>query len=502
MTMTDDILRDLGYDAAARVFEAVAPRDVGLGVFAASGERLTHAGAALDYELGAELQRAVSREGFAPGCHCVGERAALVAHRIGAGGEAAAWVVAWADGYEPDRPDWKRVVETVPRIAEMLSREYALAKELAGAVHELADRYEELNVVYRIERETRGKRDHIAALNAMLSGFVSHLHIAVGLLVTSGAVLVSRGTHRPIANIDLVLSELRGRIQRFLEASGKPLVINAVDDDRRAYLLTNLPFKLLAIPSGGCRETDGGLLLLRHLDEPDFTNSDQSLARVFCGQASFMSWNQSLVSRMQNFTRQIASSLVEAVEAKDPYTRGHSERVETIVRGLLDSVGFPEEQRSDLLWGALLHDIGKIGIPDAILMKPTRLNEDEYTFIKTHPNRSFEILRHIGELGPAALDAARFHQERFDGSGYPFGLAREEIPLAARITSVADTYDAVTSSRSYRPAGSHDEGVAIVRAAAGSQLDPVIVAAFCRLAEQNERWLYAIRPQRDVPGDG
>jgi hypothetical protein len=500
--MPDESLRDLGYGAAARVFEAVAPRGAGLGVFAASGERLACSGVAIDFELEAELLRAISRDEFAPGSQRVGERGALVAHRIGDAGQARAWIVAWPGTCEPEHPDWKRVVDTVPRIAEMLSREYALAQELAGAVHELADRYEELNVVYRIERETRGRRDHVTALRAMLEGFVGHLRIAVGMLVTRDAVLVSRGTQRPIANIDLVLSELRGRIRRFLEASGKPLVINGADDERRAFLLTNLPFKLLAIPGAGCREADGGLLLLRHLEEPDFSNSDRSLARVFYGQAAVMSWNQSLVGRMQNFTRQIASSLVEAVEAKDPYTRGHSERVETIVRGLQESVGFPEEQRSDLLWGALLHDIGKIGIPDAILMKPGRLTEDEYTFIKTHPNRSFEILRHIGELGPAALDAARFHQEHYDGSGYPFGLLREEIPLAARITSVADTYDAVTSSRSYRPARSHQEALAVVRGAAGSQLDPIVVEAFCRLAEGDERWLDAVRPQRDVPRDG
>ena len=498
--MRDELLRDLGYDTAARVFEAVAPRGAGLGVFTTSGERLASAGAPAEHELEASIRRRLAHPEFTPGSLAIGDRGAIAAHRVGPHEHAErAWIVAWPGEGDAEHPDWKRVVETLPRIAEMLGREYALAKELSGAVRELAERYEELNVVYRIEREVRGQRDHAVAIRGMLDGFVRHLGIAVGMVIakSSGIVLTSRGNERPIANVDLVMTELRGRIWRFLEASGKPLVINDADDERRSYLLTNLPFKLLALPNPGCSETDGALLLLRHLEDSDFTNSDQNLARVFFGQAMMMSWNQSLVGRMERFTRQIAASLVEAVEAKDPYTRGHSERVETIVHGLTRTIGFPEEQRRDLLWGALLHDIGKIGIPDAILMKPGRLTDDEYTFIKTHPNRSFEILGHIEELGPAALDAARFHQERFDGSGYPFGLAREEIPLAARITSVADTYDAVTSSRSYRPARSHVEGIEIVRASAGSQLDPTIVAEFCRLAVEDEQWLNAIRPQRD-----
>ncbi len=498
--MRDELLRDLGYDAAGRVFETVAPRGAGLGVFTTSGERLASAGAPAEFELEALICNRVAKPEFAPGSHAIGERGVIAAHRVGPHEHAErAWLVAWAGDGDAEHPDWKRVVETLPRVAEMLGREYALAKELSGAVHELAERYEELNVVYRIEREARGQQDHIVAIRGMLDGFVRHLRIAIGVVIarSAGSVLTSRGSDRPIANVDLVMTELRGRIWRFLEASGKPLVINDADDARRSYLLTNLPFKLLALPNPGCRGTDGGLLLLRHLDDPDFSNSDQNLARVFFGQATLMSWNQSLVGRMRTFTRQIASSLVEAVEAKDPYTRGHSERVETIVRGLSLATGLPAEQRGDLLWGALLHDIGKIGIPDAILMKPGRLTDDEYTFIKTHPNRSFEILGHIEELGPAALDAARFHQERFDGSGYPFGLAREEIPLAARITSVADTYDAVTSSRSYRPACSHGEGMEIVRASAGSQLDPTLVAEFSRLASEDEEWLNAIRPKRD-----
>ena len=135
-------------------------------------------------------------------------------------------------------------------------------------------------------------------------------------------------------------------------------------------------------------------------------------------------------------------------------------------------------------------------------MKPGRLTADEYTFIKTHPNRSFEIMQHIEALGPAALDAARYHQERFDGAGYPFGLAGAEIPLAARIVAVADTYDAVTSSRSYRAASSHEQALEIIEGASGTQLDPELVSAFFDRVESNAHWLAEIRPDPSLISDG
>ena len=386
----------------------------------------------------------------------------------------------------------------------MLSAECRLAVELSGAVTELGARYEELNMVFRMERETRGADPRSQLVQTMLRGFLTDLRIDIGVVIdaSSRMTITARGSRREIPNLDLVLTELKGKIWRFIAASGKPLVMNEVGDERRGFLLTNLPFKLLAIPNGGCGEADGGLLLLRHLDDPDFTNSDMSLARVFFGQSMILMRNQALLEKMERFTRQIASSLVETVEAKDPYTRGHSERVERITAGIGCDVGVDEKDFADLLWGALLHDIGKIGIPDAILMKPDRLTADEYTFIKTHPNRSYEILQHIEQLGPAALDAARYHQERFDGTGYPFGLAGSEIPLVARVVSVADTYDAVTSSRSYRAASTHSEALEIIRGVSGSQLDPELVELFLTRIEQDEDWLNAIRPNPGAESDG
>ena len=135
-------------------------------------------------------------------------------------------------------------------------------------------------------------------------------------------------------------------------------------------------------------------------------------------------------------TREMAAALIEAVEAKDPYTRGHSERVHHIAMEIGRALRLPARELDNLFWGSLLHDVGKIGIPDAVLCKPGRLTRDEFTFIMVHPERSYEILRHIDRL-QGAVPGARHHQEKYDGTGYPHGLAGNDIPYNARIIAVA-----------------------------------------------------------------
>lgn len=507
--MHEALARELGWETAGQILINLEADDVGFVGVDCAGEIFWRGAGTLDLEVASQIRSWVLDEPPAGTVRvALSDRGWILLAPVELSPDVpVGWLVGWSGSAAApggDTATWKRVEETLPRVAAMLSRECALVSELSGAVVELGGRYEELNLVFRMEREARDADPQIETVRTMLKGFVGHLGIDVGLLISRscGADLGARGTRLEIANLDLVLSELRGKVRRFLSASHKPLIINDLDDDRRAYLLTNLPFKLLAIPNEGCGGPDSVLLLLRHADSPDFTNSDLSLARVFFGQAMVMLRNLSLLAKMAKFTREIASSLVETVEAKDPYTRGHSERVELITSGLAREIGVPDDQHTDLTWGALFHDIGKIGIPDAILMKPSRLTADEYVFIKTHPERSYEILKHIEQLGATALDGARYHQERFDGQGYPFGLAGSEIPLAARIIAVADTYDAVTSSRSYRPAANHEKGMSVVAEVKGAQLDPEIVQVFEELVARDDDWLAAIRPESIEDLDG
>jgi putative nucleotidyltransferase with HDIG domain len=175
-------------------------------------------------------------------------------------------------------------------------------------------------------------------------------------------------------------------------------------------------------------------------------------------------------------------ALVAAVEAKDGYTHGHSARVAATSVRLGQRMGLRPQVLRRLAQGALLHDIGKIGIPDEILNKPGALTREERARIEEHPVIGWDIVRRAPTLREA-LHAVRHHHERFDGDGYPDGLRGDEIPLVARIVAVADVWDALTSDRAYRPAWSRQRAVDHIAAARGTQFDPVALDAFLKLLE-------------------
>ncbi|MGE4298986.1 MAG: response regulator [Desulfovibrionaceae bacterium] len=171
------------------------------------------------------------------------------------------------------------------------------------------------------------------------------------------------------------------------------------------------------------------------------------------------------------------SSLVNALEARDQYTRGHSESVARIAAGIGEVMGFERADIERLRIAARLHDLGKIGVRDNVLLKQGRLTDEEYEAIKQHTIVGETILRPIPSMADI-LEAAGSHHEQWDGSGYPRGLAGEEIPLWGRLIAVADTYDALTSDRPYRKGMAVDKALSIVRECRGSQLCPVCVDAF------------------------
>ena len=189
----------------------------------------------------------------------------------------------------------------------------------------------------------------------------------------------------------------------------------------------------------------------------------------------------SLRDRERSYVEAVGA-VVAAIDARDHETTGHSFRVAHYALALARQLGIEDERLRAIEWGALLHDVGKIAIPDAILRKTGRLTEEEWHVMRQHPNWGFEMLADVKFLGPA-LEIVYSHHERWDGGGYPRGLEREEIPLTARIFAVVDTYDSITSDRPYRRARSHAEAITELCRVAGTQLDPDVVEAFIRLPE-------------------
>ncbi len=182
------------------------------------------------------------------------------------------------------------------------------------------------------------------------------------------------------------------------------------------------------------------------------------------------------LKREKRFTQSVIKSFIRGIEVRDSYTRGHSERVAYYSKRIAQELGLPKSKVSKVYMAALLHDIGKIGIPDSILLKPAKLTEEEYEIIKIHPLLSYEILKSL-ELSEISLEGIKYHHERWNGSGYPKGLKGRDIPLEARIIAVADTFDAMTSDRIYRKKMDRKEALKEIRSLAGKLFDPEVVEA-------------------------
>lgn len=176
------------------------------------------------------------------------------------------------------------------------------------------------------------------------------------------------------------------------------------------------------------------------------------------------------------------SALSQAIDAKDGFTRGHADRVSRIAGAIARHMGLPERQIEEIELAGLLHDIGKIGVEDRILMKPSRLDPDEQELMRRHPIYGASILEPSVSLRPL-VPLVRYHHENYDGSGYPEGLKGDEIPLGSRIIIVADAYEAMTSDRIYRKAVGHERAMEQLNRYKGVQFDPVIVRALERLVQ-------------------
>jgi len=183
------------------------------------------------------------------------------------------------------------------------------------------------------------------------------------------------------------------------------------------------------------------------------------------------------------------------LEYRDHETKGHTDRVVRLTERLARALKFEPADVAALRWGAYLHDTGKISTPDAILMKPGRLDPDEWAVMQRHPVIGYEMLAQIPSLPPATLSVVLHHHERWNGSGYPHGLSGTEIPLAARVFAVVDVYDALISERPYKRAWTHEEAVAQLGREAGVLLDPDVVTTFVRLLEDQD-------PLSSVPEGG
>lgn len=228
-----------------------------------------------------------------------------------------------------------------------------------------------------------------------------------------------------------------------------------------------------------------GIIAVASKPGAEYDRDDLELFASFAAQAAVSIENTQLYERLQNMYLGAIGSLAAAIEARDPYTVGHSARVTQYAVAIAEAMSLPQAEIEEIRLAGYLHDLGKIGVPDNILNKPGRLSAEEFLAIKMHPALSMKIIEplpHLGNIVPIIYH----HHEHYDGSGYMDGKVGEKIPLGARIITVADSFEAMTSDRPYRKALSRDEAMKELRRCAGSQFDPKIVSLFLGLLEKSD----------------
>lgn len=242
---------------------------------------------------------------------------------------------------------------------------------------------------------------------------------------------------------------------------------------------------LIALPFAIEHEA-GGILLLANKDGGDFTERDARLLILLEAQAIVALENARLLSQREELYNETVATLADAMETKDAYTGGHCAGVMRLALEVAQKLELKGEQLEEVRQAALLHDIGKVGVPDGILLNTGRLSDEEQEIMRRHALMGSELVASVPSLRFVA-DAILYHHEKWDGSGYPAGLAAQEIPLAARIVGTVDAFDAMTTPRLYRQAISAQEALDEMKRCAGTQFDPQIVDILDRLLEEGQR---------------
>lgn len=390
-------------------------------------------------------------------------------------------------------PDALRLLETIVEIAGSAIHRMRLFDQTSRSL-------KRIEALHRIDNAIRSNLDGAGTLNVILENVVRQLGVDAAdiLLVGRDANMLipsaSIGFHQPIGDEQFVFigDGLAG------SAAAKQMHVwgAAASFDRetpwRARLLREEEFvRSLSVPLVSKGEMKGVLEVFGR-SEMDLDADKIAFMDILAGQTAVAVEGLQLVESLRHTNRELNTAYHETIEGwsramdlRDRDTEGHTQRVTGLTMALAVRMGIPDERMADIRRGALLHDIGKIGVPDEILLKPGELTPDEWVIMRSHPSLAYELLSHIEFLRPA-LDIPYAHHERWDGSGYPRGLKGEEIPLAARMFAVVDVYDALVSDRPYRSAWSEEQALDYIRAGSGTHFDPQVVEVFLEMLRSED----------------
>lgn len=364
----------------------------------------------------------------------------------------------------------QRGVFTAASVLTLLAQNEVEKKALG---REALAKYKEINLLYEIAEKLAESLEPKEAAGLVIEEAGRLVKAAyLGLKITGKdgetVLLAQRGEY---SDAGKDIGHLVKKVETYVLKTGRAEILNGLPSETGRFSLMCVPLKV--------KERVTGVITLACSCPAGYSSEDLKIASALAFWAAAVIENAALYDSLKQAFLTTADTLAEAVDKRDPYTGGHSRRVMEYSLAIGRELGLEGEELERLRLAAVLHDIGKIGIGDNILLKNGKLSAEEFETVKMHPIYGEEILKHV-EYFKDIIPAIRHHHERFGGGGYPSGLKGENIGLAARIIAVADAFDAMTSERRYRKALSPEEAVAELLAHSGTQFDPAVVEAFLR----------------------
>ena len=411
------------------------------------------------FTLDEDIQREASRLGF--------DTAWLAAQAAAIDGASPQLAVACSKMIQATLKDQVRLV--------------SVETEIDSLSTQLANSYEELSLIYQISGGMKVNRGASEFFRQACSDVCGVMNVrAVGYSLKSDASSSNEpaliGEHGLTPEM---LKRMADELIDMLRSRKSTLFVTDIKNDKRLSWLTGHVGQILAVP---LQRQDQVLGCLFALDKPtgEFDSVDGKLLNSIANQSAIYLENSMLFEHVHSLMMGFVHSLTSAVDAKDPYTCGHSERVALFSKLLASQIKLPEKEIERIYMSGILHDVGKIGVPESVLHKTGKLTNEEFDQMKKHPQIGARILadiKQVEDLIPGVL----YHHERYDGKGYPARLSGEKIPLPGRIICVADCFDAMTSNRTYRRALPLEVAMIEVRRCAGTQFDPALAEAFLRI---------------------
>ncbi|HEX4793027.1 MAG TPA: HD domain-containing phosphohydrolase [Humisphaera sp.] len=364
-----------------------------------------------------------------------------------------------------------------------------LEAELCSVSEQLAATYEELSLIYQVSGGMKINRSPVEFFKQTCMDVRAVMGArGIGVALRSDAQRqLEPALYGSITLAPDQLARLADDLIRAVAERRGPVLCNALAADRRFDWLAASAGQVLAVPLQRHEQVMGCLYALDK-EEGEFDSADAKLLNSIANESAIYLENARMFEDVRGLMMGLMHSLTSAVDAKDAYTCGHSERVALLSRHVAKELGISDSEVEQIYIAGLLHDVGKIGVPESVLQKTGKLTNEEFDLMKKHPEIGAKILqdvRQIQQIIPGVLH----HHERYDGNGYPARLAGEDIPLMGRIICLADCFDAMTTNRTYRRALPIEVALAEIRRCAGTQFDPRLAEVFLRTSADRYREL-------------